>query len=131
MLHIRNAHLDVLNILKQKKVEFGDKLRGDVHFFSGNIYEAQQYLDLGFTMSFTGVITFTKDYDEVIRYIPLDKIMSETDCPFVTPVPYRGQRNEPAFVQEIVKRIAEIKGEDFEIVKKAFSENAVRYFGLK
>jgi TatD DNase family protein len=131
MLHVRNAHSDVLNILKEKKREFGEKLRGDVHFFSGDKNIAQEYLDLGFTMSFTGVITFTKDYDEVIKFIPLDKIMSETDCPFVTPVPHRGHRNEPSYVQEVVKKIAEIRGEDFEMVKKALGDNAVRYFGLK
>ena len=131
MLHIRNAHEDVLNILKEKKKEFGEKLRGDVHFFSGGIVEAKQYLELGFTMSFTGVVTFTRDYDEVIKFIPLEKIMSETDCPFVTPVPHRGERNEPAFVQEVVKKIAEIKGEDFEVVKRALSENAVKYFNLQ
>lgn len=130
MLHVRNAHEDVLNILKAKKKEFGEKLRGNVHFFSGGKDVAKEYLDLGFSMSFTGVITFTKDYDEVIKFIPLDKIMSETDCPFVTPVPHRGKRNEPAFVQEVVKRIAEIKGEGFETVKKALSDNAVRYFKL-
>ncbi len=130
MLHIRNAHPDVLNILKEKKKVFGEKLKGNVHFFSGDKNIAQEYLDLGFTMSFTGVVTFTKDYDEVIKFIPLDKMMSETDCPFVTPVPYRGQRNEPAFVQEVVKKIAEIRGEDFEMVKKTLKENAVRYFGL-
>jgi TatD DNase family protein len=131
MLHIRNAHEDVLTILKEKKKEFGEKLRGDVHFFSGGIAEAEQYLDLGFTMSFTGVATFTKDYDEVIKFIPLEKMMSETDSPYVTPVPHRGQRNEPSYVQEVVKKIAEIRGEDFEMVKKTLSDNAVRYFNLK
>jgi TatD DNase family protein len=130
MLHVRNAHEGVLNILKEKKKEFGEKLRGNVHFFSGDKDIAKEYLDLGFTMSFTGVITFTKDYDEVIKFIPLLKIMSETDSPFVTPVPHRGQRNEPSYVQEVVKKIAEIRGEDFEMVKKTLSENAVRYFGL-
>ncbi|MEI7513007.1 MAG: TatD family hydrolase [bacterium] len=131
MLHIRNAHKDVLNILKEKKKEFGEKLRGDVHFFSGDKNIAQEYLDLGFTMSFTGVITFTRDYDEVIRFIPLDKMMSETDSPYVTPVPHRGQRNEPSYVQEVVKKIAEIRGEDFEMVRKTLSDNAVKYFNLK
>ena len=130
MLHVRNAHEGVLNILKEKKKEFGEKLKGDVHFFSGDKNIAKEYLDLGFTMSFTGVITFTKDYDEVIKFIPLEKMMSETDSPYVTPVPHRGQRNEPSYVQEVVKKIAEIRGEDFEMVKKTLSDNAVRYFKL-
>lgn len=131
MLHVRNAHQDVINILKEKKKEFGEKLRGNVHFFSGDKNIALEYINLGFTMSFTGVITFTRDYDEVIKFIPFEKIMSETDCPFVTPVPHRGTRNEPSYVSEVVKRIAEIKGENFEVVKKILSDNAVRYFGLK
>jgi TatD DNase family protein len=136
MLHLRSgenadAYDDAIIILESYILNHKSKLRGNCHFYAGSIEQAKKFIDLGFTMSFTGVITFTKDYDEVIKYIPLDKIMSETDCPFVTPVPHRGERNEPSYVEEVVKRIAEIKGEDFEIVKKALSENAVKYFNLK
>lgn len=131
MLHVRNAHKDVLNILEEKKKEFGEKLRGNSHFFSGDKEIAQRYLDLGFTVSFTGVITFTQDYDEVVKFVPLDKMMSETDSPFVAPIPYRRTRNEPSYVSEVVKKIAEIRGEDFETIKKALSDNAIRYFDLK
>lgn len=135
MLHLRSgenvdAYDDAINILESYIINHKSKLRGNCHFYAGSIGQAKKFIDLGFTMSFTGVITFTKDYDEVIKFIPLDKIMSETDCPFVTPVPHRGQRNEPSYVQEVVKKIAEIKGEDFETVKKALSDNAVRYFNL-
>lgn len=131
MLHIRNAHEDVLEILTSKKTEYGEKLRGNAHFFSGNMETAQKYLDLGFTVSFTGVITFARDYDEVVRSVPLEKMMSETDSPFVAPIPYRRTRNEPSYVEEVVKKIAEIRGEDFEAVKSALRYNAVRYFDLK
>ena len=131
MLHVRNAHEDALNILTDMKKEFGEKLRGNSHFFSGNNEIAQKYLDLGFTVSFTGVLTFTKDYDEAVKYVPLDKMMSETDSPFVAPVPYRGQRNEPSYVQEVVKKIAEIRGEDFDMVKNTLRDNAVKYFKLE
>ena len=130
MLHIRNAHEDVLEILTLKNKEYGEKLRGNVHFFSGNKEMAQKYLDLGFTISFTGVITFARDYDEVVRFVPLEKIMSETDSPFVAPIPYRRTRNEPAYVSEVAKKIAEIRGEDFETVKNTLRDNAVKYFGL-
>ena len=130
MLHCREAYDDVLNILEvYKKAEGGDKLRGNAHFFAGNVEQAKRFLDLGFTMSFTGVVTFTHDYDEVIKYIPQDSIMSETDAPFVSPVPYRGKRNEPSFVIEIVKKLAEIRGESFEVLNGAIIKNAKVAFG--
>ena len=87
-------------------------------------------MDLDFTLSFTGVITFTHDYDEVIKYIPPNSIMSETDAPFVAPVPYRGKRNEPAYVVEIVKKMAEIRGENEDILSEAIINNAKRVFGI-
>lgn len=130
MLHCRNAYEEVLHILKYYKKEAGEKLRGNVHFFAGSIEQAKRFLDLGFTMSFTGVVTFTHDYDEVVKYLPLDSIMSETDAPFVAPVPFRGQRNEPSFVIGVLKKIAEIRGVDEENIKKAILSNAKRVFGL-
>ncbi len=135
MLHLRSgenadAYDDAIMILESYIVNHESKLRGNCHFYAGSVEQAKKFIELGFTMSFTGVITFTRDYDEVIKYIPLDKMMSETDCPFVTPVPHRGGRNEPSYVQEVVKKIAEIKGEDFETVKNTLRDNAVRYFKL-
>jgi TatD DNase family protein len=126
MIHSRNAYTDLLDILEPLKKEYGEKLRGDVHFFAGNVSEAKRFIDIGFTLSFTGVITFTKDYDEVIRSLPLDMIMSETDAPFVAPVPYRGKRNEPSYVNEVVKRIAEIRDEDLALVEESLVNNALR-----
>ncbi len=123
MLHIRNSYKDAIEILKNHA-----KVKGNVHFFAGTIEEAKKFLELGFTLSFTGVITFAKQYKELVEYIPLDMIMSETDCPFVTPIPYRGKRNEPAHVIEVVKKIAEIKNLDINIVKTQLVENACRTF---
>jgi len=128
MLHCRNSYDDVLEILGSYKTE---KLRGNAHFFAGKVEQAKRFLDLDFSVSFTGVITFAHDYDEIIKYLPLDKIMSETDAPFVTPVPHRGKRNEPAYVVEVVKRVAEVKGIDIEIIKVKLLENAIRVFKLK
>ncbi|MFA6257051.1 MAG: TatD family hydrolase [Candidatus Paceibacterota bacterium] len=121
----RNAYFDVLEILKQHS-----KVKGDVHFFAGGMAEAQAFLDFGFTLSFTGVLTFTKDYDKVIRATPLDMIMTETDSPYVTPVPYRGERNEPWHVCEVVRKIAEIKGLPEEEVAAAVFQNAKRVFRI-
>ncbi|MEI7709688.1 MAG: TatD family hydrolase [bacterium] len=120
-----NAYLDALELLKQHS-----KVKGDVHFFAGTWDEAKAFLDFGFTLSFTGVITFTDDYDEVIRNTPLNMIMSETDSPYVTPVPYRGKRNEPSYVSEVVKKIAKVKNLPEDEVAKAIIANARRVFTL-
>ncbi len=130
MIHCRDAHAETIEILEKKKQEYGDKLRGNIHFFSGDIEIAKKYIELGFTISFTGVITFASQYDEVIKEISLDHIMVETDAPFVAPVPYRGKRCEPLYVKEVVKRIAEIKNMEFEEVREKMVENAIRFFGI-
>jgi len=138
MLHVRDsdkvladAHQDILEILSEKKKIVGGRLRGNVHFFTQTIEVAREYFALDFTISFTGVITFSNEYDDVVRLAPLENIMAETDCPYVTPAPYRGKRNEPIYVEEVVKKIAEIRGEDFEIVRSALVQNAMRVFSIK
>lgn len=118
----------MLDLLASKKREYGDKLRGNIHFFSEGPEAAKKYFDLDFTISFTGVITFAREYDETIRYAPLDLILSETDCPYVAPVPYRGKRNEPAYVVEVVKKISDIREEEFETVREQLVKNAFRVF---
>jgi len=120
-----NAYMDALDLLKEHS-----RVKGDVHFFAGGLAEAKAYLDFGFTLSFTGVITFTHDYDEVIKNTPLDMIMTETDAPYVAPVPYRGKRNEPVYVSEVAKKIAQIKDLPKEEVAEAIVRNAKRVFGI-
>jgi len=130
MLHIRNgsgksAYNDAFQILKGRS-----KVIGNLHFYAGSIEEAKPYLDMGYTFSFTGVITFTRDYDEIIKYLPADRIMSETDAPYVTPNPFRGQRNEPVYVREVVKAIAEIRREDEGQVAKSLLGNAQKFISI-
>lgn len=133
MLHIRDgqhgggesAYLDALEILKAHA-----KVKGDVHFFAGSLDVARKFLDFGFTLSFTGVLTFTRDYDEIVRFAPLDMLLSETDAPYITPTPHRGKRNESAYVIEVVKAIARIRGEDEEKVTAQLFANAARVFNL-
>ena len=133
MLHIRNnpkekknnAYLDSLKLLKKHS-----KVKGDVHFFAGTLKEARMFVDFGFTLSFTGVITFTNDYDEIIRNTPLNMIMSETDAPYVSPAPYRGKRNEPSYVREVVKKIAQVKDLSENEVAETIIANAKRVFGI-
>lgn len=128
MIHCREAHNKTIEILKKYKPKYGNKLRGDIHFFTGNLEQSKQYFDLDFSISFTGVITFTRDYDEIIKKSPLERIMIETDSPYVTPVPYRGKRNEPIFVKEICYRIAEIKNISFEETAETTTKNAIEMF---
>ncbi len=125
MLHIRNAYDDALEILKAHA-----KVKGDTHFFAGDWATAKKFLDFGFTLSFTGVLTFTHDYDEIVKNAPLDMLLSETDAPYVTPVPHRGKRNEPAYVELVVRQISQIRGEDFFRVANQLAENARRVFNL-
>ena len=125
MLHIRDAYDDAFVILNEYST-----VKGDVHFFAGDWETARKFLDFGFTLSFTGVITFTHDYDEVVKNAPLDMLLSETDAPYVTPAPHRGKRNESAYIPLIVRQIASIRGEDFEKVSAQIMANSKRVFAL-
>ncbi len=136
MLHGRprkgsmDAYEDMLYILESAKKKYGTKLRGNAHFFVGSIDIAERFVQLGFTMSFSGVITFTKDYDDVVRYLPIIMIQAETDSPYATPAPFRGKRNSPMYVQEVVARIAVLRNEPLEEVRVQLLENAKRIFGI-
>lgn len=125
MLHIRDSYDEVLKMLEQEKAG-----RAHAHFFAGNWGTAQKFLARGDSLSFTGVITFTHDYDEVVKNTPLDHLMAETDAPYVAPVPYRGGRNEPAYVIEVYKKIAELKGLPEEEVREALLGNVKRIFDI-
>jgi TatD DNase family protein len=123
MIHCRNAYEEVFEMLNSEgKVH--------LHFFAGDWPTAERFLGLGCTLSFTGVLTFTDAYDEVVRRTPLDRIMAETDAPYVAPVPHRGKRNEPLYVAEVVAAIARIKSLPPETVREAVVANARRVFGL-
>lgn len=134
MIHARptkntmNAYEDVLDILENYKAKFGDKLSGNFHFFVGDLNIAKRALKIGFTMSFDGPITFARDYDEVIKFLPLESIIAETDSPFASPIPFRGKTNNPTNVKFIYEKIAEIREEDIEFVRKQINENARRIF---
>lgn len=135
MLHLRNgfgrsAYRDAFSFLNSYFLLHNSWPRGNLHFFAGTIEEAKLFLDAGFTFSFTGVVTFARSYDEIIRYLPLDRILSETDAPYVAPAPYRGKRNEPLYVQEVVKGIARIRHEDEETVREHLLKNARESFGI-
>lgn len=135
MLHIRpeagtmDAYDDALAILQEYK-NAAPELMGTAHFFAGDQRIAQGFLGLGFFISFSGVITFVKEYEEIVAFVPIDRILSETDAPFAAPAPYRGKRNEPAYVTEIVKKIAEIKNLPLVEVQQQLLQNAYALFSL-
>ena len=124
-----DAYHDVIKLLRAAKAEYPD-LRGDAHFFAGGAKEARAFVELGFTVSFTAVVTFARDYDEVIRSVPLENILAETDAPYVAPASRRGERNDPLAIPEIVTRIAITRGGEPEIVRAALLNNTKRLFGL-
>ncbi len=135
IIHCRDAHDDMLLILKELKKAQAipskyEKPWGVMHCFSGNEDLAWEYFNLGLLVSFTGLITFTNQYNDMLRKIPLDKFMVETDCPFMTPIPYRGKRNEPVLVKYVVDHIAKIKAVSVEIIAEATTKNAMSLFGL-
>ena len=136
MVHCRQAHDDMVEILTEHKAKFKDLLPKDrpwgvMHCFSGDENLAWQYFNLGLMISFTGVITFSQQWDDLIRKMPEDKIMVETDCPFMSPEPYRGKRNEPFLVKYVAQRIAEIKSLTPEHIAKITTANAQKLFGLQ
>lgn len=121
----RSVYEDVYQTLKQYA-----KVKGNVHFYAGTYEQAEKLFELGFTVSFTGVITFAKDYEEVVKAVPLELMHAETDSPYVAPVPYRGKRCEPMYVKEVVEKIAEIKNLPAEEVQMQLLKNAERLYGV-
>lgn len=131
MIHARDSYGEILEILHEYLILPNVKLRGNVHFFAGTIEQAKAFIGCGFTVSFTGVITFAKNYEDIIRGLPVESILSETDCPFVAPVPFRGQRAEPWHARLVVEKIAEIKGLNIENAAEILMNNAKRVFNIE
>lgn len=139
MLHIRNgadktrnAYFDVAELLKQYSKR---EIKGVSHFFAGNVEDMKRFVELGVYISFAGPVTYKPnkaicDYEAVIKETPLDMILTDTDSPYVAPVPHRGTRNEPVYIKEIVKKIAEIKGINGDEMARIVLENAKRLFKL-
>jgi len=135
ILHCRQAHDDLLILLADFKKQYrsllpNDRPWGVLHCFSGNENMAWDYFKLGLCLSFTGLITFSQQWDSLIRKMPEDRLLIETDSPFMTPEPYRGRRNEPVLVKYVANRIAEIKNWDLERAARISSANAQKLFKL-
>jgi TatD DNase family protein len=131
VIHTREAEIETIETLKS---EYGDaQRRGVFHCFSGSSNLARQALDLGFMISFSGIVTFKKaeELRETARQVPLDCLLLETDCPFLAPIPYRGKRNEPAYVVEVARCLADLRGTHLNEMAHITSENFSRLFGLE
>ncbi|HEY7168781.1 MAG TPA: TatD family hydrolase [Candidatus Binatia bacterium] len=128
VVHERDAFADAAELLRKD----GVGLRGVIHCFTGTREAAEVYLSLGFYLSFTGIITFKNaaPLRTVVGAVPLEKMLVETDSPYLAPVPFRGKRNEPAFVRHVAETIAEIKGVAFEVVARITSSNVRELFGI-
>jgi TatD DNase family protein len=128
VVHSRSADEATAGIL----LEWGTRVRGVLHCYTGGRELLEVALGLGWMISFTGVITFKKyDAQELVRAIPADRLMVETDAPYLAPVPHRGRRNEPAFVCRVAEELAAIRGEDLEVVMGYTTRNAMRFFNLE
>ncbi len=127
IIHDREAHRESLDLIRESRVE-----KGMFHCFSGDAAMAEEVLDMGFYVSLPGSVTFKNAAiaQEVAAYVPLDRLLVETDCPFIAPAPHRGKRNEPAFVVETAKAVARIKGLDYEEVAARTTANLEKLFGL-
>ncbi len=126
--HIREAFGDFLPMVKNGMV-YGN---GVMHCYGGSVESAKICLDAGMMISFTGVISFknANKIRDVVKYVPLDRIMTETDCPYMAPIPYRGKRNQPAYVKEVAVAMAGIKGISIDKIAETTYNNAVRFFNL-
>jgi TatD DNase family protein len=129
VIHTREAQEDTIAILREERAS---EIGGVFHCFSGDAWLAKDALDLGFLVSFSGVITFQNAsmLRDIVKTVPIDRILIETDCPYLTPVPYRGQRNEPAHVRFVAQKIAEIKTMPLERVETETTRNAHRLFKI-
>ena len=131
VIHSREADDDTITILREELT--GYRRGGVLHCFGGSLAMAQDAIELGFFISFAGNLTFKKaeDLRDVARQLPLDRLLIETDCPYLTPVPFRGRRNEPARVIETARCLAEIRGKEVEEIGRVTSENFVKLFRVE
>lgn len=130
VIHNREATADIVEILREEKAE---EVGGIMHCFSGSVEVAEECLQMNFYISLGGPVTFknARKPKEVAEAIPLDKLLIETDCPYLAPHPYRGKRNEPSYVKLVAEQIAEIKGISYEEVALKTTANAKKLFGIK
>jgi len=129
IFHCREANDDLINLLDDW-LKQGRKVKGVIHCFSGGLKEAEKYLDMGFYLGFNGIITFSRAYDEVVKNMPIERLIIETDCPYLTPEPFRGKRNEPLYVKYVAQKIADLRNINFDEVAEITVANTKKLFNL-
>ncbi len=129
IIHDRDAHGDIVDVLRKE----GKGLTGVLHCFSGSLEMAKEVIKLGFYISIAGPVTFKNaaKLPEIVKEIPLERLLVETDCPYLTPHPHRGKRNEPSYVRFVAEQVANLRGMDVMDLGKATSENAKKIFKIK
>jgi TatD DNase family protein len=131
MIHCRNAFSDLIGIIKRESSKLVGPIPGIIHFFTGTERDAAELKEMGFYFSFGGVTTFARDYDPAIKSIGIERVLLETDAPYVTPAPYRGKRNEPAYVSYVAGKMAEVLDTDVETISKMTTANALRVLRIR
>jgi TatD DNase family protein len=126
VIHTREAEAETIDILQSTEC------RGVFHCFSGSMELAQKAIEIGFMISFSGIVTFKKadELREIAKQVPLDRLLIETDCPYLTPIPYRGKRNAPADVVEVARCLAALHAVDLEEMGRITTENFNRFFEI-
>ncbi len=129
VLHVRDAHGDVTDLLRAAR---GSLPAGVLHCYTGSVESAKEYLAMGFYISLAGPVTFknARHLHDVARFVPPDRLLVETDSPYLAPVPMRGQRNEPAYVRYVAEAVAALRGVPLEALAQQTAANTVRLFGL-
>ena len=130
VIHTREAETETIEILRSEYE--GAQRRGVFHCFSGSMDLAQRAMEIGFMISFSGIVTFKKaeELRAVAKQVPLDRLLIETDCPYLTPIPYRGKRNEPAYVVEVARCLAGLHGVELEEMARITTDNFNRFFEI-
>ena len=126
IIHCWDAYEDLLEIIQKYPVN----KKGVVHSFIGGYKTAKKFIGLGYKIGLNGIITYSESYDRLMKELSLEDILLETDCPYLTPVPKKGERNEPTFVKYVAEKIAQIKEIPVEEVEKITTENARNLFSL-
>ncbi|HSG29937.1 MAG TPA: TatD family hydrolase [Thermodesulfobacteriota bacterium] len=129
VLHVRDCEDDMKTMLKDNSCT---DLKGVIHCFTGDYESAELYIELGFYISFSGILTFKRSEElrEVAKKLPLDKLLVETDSPYLAPVPYRGKKNEPAYVKHVAETLAQVREKSFEEIAQITTNNCKELFGI-
>jgi len=130
VIHVRDAHEDVIKVLREENTEH---IKAVIHCFTGDYETAKKYIEMGLYISFSGIVTFknAEDAREAARKVPIERMLVETDSPYLAPIPFRGKRNEPAHVRHVAQKVAELRGRSFEKIAEETTKNARNLFSFE